>query len=412
MPIELYQHQLDAIERLDSGKILCGGVGSGKTRASLAYFYVKEGGGALKVNGEGEYRPMTKPVDLYIITTAMKRDSGDWEQECAPFMMSTKEELNIDKIKVTIDSWNNLHKYVGVTNSFFIFDEQRVVGAGQWSKSFIKVCRSNRWILLTATPADTWMDYVPVFIANGFYKNRTEFVRTHVVYKTFRNFPIIDRYVVEHRLVKYRQAILVNMEFSKQTKAIKKIIKTQYDKSLYRTVGFDRWHPIEERPIKDITELCLLLRRVCNIDKSRFDALNDVLAKHAKVIVFYNFNYELEMLREFLKDSVSFGEWNGHKHEPIPDDKETWVYLVQYNAGAEGWNCIESDTIVFFSQNYSHKIMTQAAGRIDRLNTNFSELYYYHFVSDAPIDQGIKRALDSKKNFHEQRFVHTVMSSS
>ncbi len=406
MGIDLDKHQIDAINQLDSGKILCGGVGSGKTRASLAYYYLKECGANLKINGVGEYSPMKKKMDLYVVTTAKKRDSFDWESEAAAFILSTDRSCSIDGVQVTVDSWNNLHKYIDIQNSFFIFDEQRVVGKGEWVKSFIKVCKNNRWILLTATPGDTWMDYVPVFVANGFYKNRTEFIRSHVVYNSFTKFPKIDRYVGEHKLSRLRDNLLVIMDYVKFTVSKNIIVPVLYNAERYSKVMYDRWNVFEDRPIRDIGELCYALRKVVNEDASRFQALEEIINKHHKIVVFYNFDHELELLRDFIK--IPQAEWNGHKHQPIPLDKNEWAYLVQYNAGAEGWNCIDTDTIVFFSQNYSNKIMTQSAGRIDRRNTKFKDLYYYTFISEAPIDKAIRKALDNKKNFHEQSFIKDI----
>lgn len=405
MAINLFDHQIEAIDKLHSGSILCGGVGSGKSRAAIAYYFVKECGGKIKVNGEGEFSEMTNPKDLYVITTAMKRDSLDWVKECTDFLISPDRTISINGVAVIIDSWNNIEKYVDVKNCFFIFDEQRVVGSGTWVKSFIKIAKSNNWILLTATPGDTWMDYIPVFVANGFYKNRTEFIRRHVVYNHFSRFPKIERYADGAHLAKLRQAITVTMIYKRPTIVHHETITTTYDKELFGLVLNKRWQPYEGRPIKDVAELCRTMQKVVNSDPSRLSVLDFLLGVHERVIIFYNFNYELDILREYAEEwEGEYSEWNGHKHEPIPESKK-WIYLVQYTAGAEGWNCTVTNAIIFFSQSYSYKAMTQAAGRIDRLNTEYTDLYYYHLVSKSPIDLAIQKALKNKRNFNENHFM-------
>lgn len=370
-----YPHQEKAAKKLRTGSILWGGVGSGKSRTAVLYY------------AKNEY-----PKDLYIITTAAKRDKLDWEHECSAFDLYPK----------AVDSWNNIKKYIDVKNSFFIFDEQRVVGSGSWVKSFLKIVKNNPWILLSATPGDTWMDYIPVFIANGFYKNRTQFIREHVVYVSFLKFPKIDRYVGTQKLRRLKDSITVKMDYKKPTERIFKEIKVQYDEKKYDIVWKKRWNIFNEAPIKEVSELFYAMRRVVNSDPSRLSAIRTLIDQHSKIIVFYNFNYELEILRSIslLDDSVTVAEYNGHKHEPIPSTTK-WVYLVQYMSGAEGWNCTETNTIAFYSQNYSYRMMTQAAGRIDRLNTPFSKLFYYSLVSNSMVDKAIKKALHNKKTFNE-----------
>lgn len=405
MGVELYDHQISAIKNMKNGCILCGGVGSGKSRTSIAYYFFVECGGKLAVNGKGHYEKMKKPLDLYIITTARKRDTYEWEEECVPFLITKDKETNKSGVKLTIDSWNNVQKYADVKNAFFIFDEQRVVGYGKWSKSFIKIAKNNRWILLSATPGDTWSDYIPVFIANGFYKNKTDFVRQHCVYSRYSKYPKIDHYVYEGKLNKLRKEILINMEFDRPTISHKEYITTQYDKGLYSTAFKDRWNPFTKEPIKDAGDLCRVLQKIVNSDISKISALLDIYEAHNKVIIFYNYNYELEILKKFCDDNnFTYAEWNGHKHEPIPNTNH-WFYLVQYTAGAEGWNCIKTNVIIFYSQSYSYKQMIQAAGRIDRLNTPYKDLYYYHFVTKSSIDSAIQNSLRKKKNFNEKSFV-------
>lgn len=412
MGIQLRDYQLDAVKRMKNGCILCGGVGSGKSRTSLAYYYLQQGG---DVNAliDGDYIPMDDPPkNLYIITTARKRDTLEWEAELTHFLLSTHPEVNLYSNKVVVDSWNNIKKYEKVFNAFFIFDEQRVVGSGEWVKAFLNIARKNRWILLSATPGDCWADYIPVFVANGFYRNRTEFKQRHIVYSRFTKYPKIDKYLETGRLLKLKQSILVDMDFKRETNAHHEDVYVTYSTEQYKDVSRTRWNPYKEEPIKNVSELCSVWRKIVNTDISRQIALLEIIEKHPKAIIFYNFDYELEILKGlYYGDDVKIAEWNGHTHQPIPDG-DKWIYLVQYNAGAEGWNCITTDTIIFYSQNYSYRIMEQSAGRIDRMNTPFKELYYYHLKSRSGIDLAISRALREKKNFNETKYVGSRVTLS
>ena len=395
---ELYFHQKEALKRMKNGCILNGGVGSGKSITSLAYFY--------KLNNGDPEKPKLKLKlkDLYIITTARKRDNFEWDGELSKYYMSTDPEINGYSNHICIDSWNNIKKYTDVTDAFFIFDEQRVVGYGAWTKSFLKITKQNEWILLSATPGDTWLDYAPVFIANGYYRNITDFKRQHCVYSRYTKYPKIDRYVSTAKLNKQRRDILVSMEFKRHTQSHNIVIFTDYDKTEYKYINKERWNVHKNEPIRNASELCYELRRNSNANPDRLIKLLDIYEERHKLIVFYNFDYELELIEDTLTDAgITYSQWNGHKHEPLPET-DKWVYLVQYTSGCEGWNCIKTDTIVFFSQNYSYKVMKQASGRIDRLNTPYKHLYYYHLRSHSGIDLAIAKALKHKKNFNESSF--------
>jgi len=376
MLIELKPHQKKAVRELSNGKILYGSVGSGKTLTSLAYYLEKE-----------------SDKKLLIITTAKKRDSKDWIKEAALLGIT----------ELTVDSWQNIHKYEDVTNSLLIADEQRLVGSGKWTKSFIKIAKKNHWILLSGTPGDTWLDYIPVFVANGFYKNRTEFKREHVVYSHYTKFPKVERYISTGKLIRLRDQILVEMPYVKHTTRNVEHIEVDHDDEKMEKATKHRWHIWEDRPIRDVAELFHVMRKIVNTDESRLNALKALLREHQKIIVFYNFDYELEILRT-LGDEFVVAEWNGHKHEPIPNT-DSWVYLVQYMAGSEGWNCTDTNVMVFYSLTYSYKMFHQAHGRIDRLNTSFYELKYYIFLSKSIIDNAIWRSLKQKKNFNESNFM-------
>lgn len=404
MALGLYDYQLDAIKNMKNGCILCGGVGSGKSRTALGY-YCKTNGGDLESCDFLSNKKNLTFKDLYIITTARKRDSKDWELDMAPFLLSPDPKNDIFNHIVVIDSWNNIQKYKDVYGAFFIFDEQRVVGKGAWVKSFLKITKSNSWILLSATPGDTWADYIPVFIANGFYRNRTEFNNEHVVWAHYTNFPKVDRYLGTQKLNRLRNEILVDMDFHRHTKRHYEVIECAYDTKLYKSLVKVRWDPFDDCPIENGSKLYYLQRKVSNVSEDRQAKLLELLSVHDKVIIFYNYDYELEILRTILKASgIQFTEWNGHKHEQIPSG-EKWAYLVQYTAGNEAWNCVETDTMIFFSQNPSYKVLEQASGRIDRLNTTYEDLYYYRLKSNSPIDIRMNMALISKKNFNSRDLV-------
>lgn len=374
---KLYSHQEEALERLKSGKVLVGGVGSGKSFVGASW--------ALKQPNSG---------GIVVITTARKRDSLEWVGEFA-MAGSTMEGI-------TVDSWNNIAKYSDVRNSVFIFDEQRVVGSGKWVKAFLKIAKHNKWILLSATPGDTWLDYVPLFLANGFYKNKTEFYEDHVVWDRFARYPRVKRFVAVHRLEKLRRRILVDMPVARHTVRNRIYVPVRYRVAEYDEIMKKRFDPYKQEPIISAGELCYVLRKCVNQDRDRLDAVRGILKKRSRIIVFYNFDYELEALRE-LADTCVVKEWNGHKHEPVPDG-ERWVYLVQYASGAEAWNCTVTDTIVFYSLNYSWKVMEQSEGRIDRMNTPYTNLWYYFLESESSIDQSIKASLSRKKKFNEKVF--------
>lgn len=396
--LKLRDYQLDAISNMKNGCILNGGVGSGKSLTSLAYYYLENGGSKEFLTG-GKYKKMKKDkLDLYIITTARKRDTLEWEGELAQFLLDKEND------RIVVDSWNNISKYKDVKKSFFILDEQRLVGSGAWVKSFLKIAKNNKWILLSATPGDTWTDFIPVFIANGFYKNKTEFLREHAVYARYCNFPKIEKYIGTKKLLRLRDSILIDMEFQRDTIQIHTDIYVDYDKELYRKVMKERWDIWKNEPIDNASGLCYALRKIVNTHDSRPEKLLTLSEIHDRIIVFYNFNYELDILKslDYPKGTV-VAEWNGHKHEPVPKTKR-WIYLVQYTAGAEGWNCITTDTMVFYSQNYSYKIMLQSAGRIDRMNTKYKTLNYYHLKTKSNIDLAINRALKDKKRFNETKF--------
>lgn len=378
----LLDHQEDALRRLKNGSVLIGGVGSGKSITALEYFN------------------RTAPREtVNVVTTAKKRDSGEWYSD------ALKMSLRCD---LRVISWNKIFDWADEEGGNFIFDEQRVVGYGYWAQMFIRIAKKNRWLLLTATPADIWMDLLPVFIAHGYFKNKSDFCEQHVMWSRFAKYPKVERYIDEDVLEYYRDKIFVEMPHIKSTIRHEHFVEVDFDLALQRVIYGDRWNPYESQPIKDAGEMIRLLRKAANEDPSRFDKILELMDSHPRLIIFYNHNYELDLLKlltgTFFQDQlIPVAEWNGHKHEPLPES-DRWVYLVQYQAGSEGWNCVDTDTVVFYSLPYSYRNFEQAKGRIDRLNTTYTDLYYHIFKSNAIIDQAIWKNLQKKKNFQVSAF--------
>lgn len=374
--MELWPHQKKALAKMHNGSVLVGSTGSGKTLTALSYYKGLGGGFDLP------------PIPLYIITTAKKRDDGDWIREAG--MLGIKE--------LEVDSWNNIKNYSKVSGSMFVFDEQRLLGKGVWVRSFYKIAKKNQWVLLSATPADTWMDLIPVFVANGFYRNRTEFIGRHVRYAPYVTFPKITGFLDVGRLEANRDKVFVLMPSKKHTTQHVYKLKVDYNTELIKFVLKNEWNPFTNKPIDNFSAETSIARRIINMSPSRIMKLLEIQEKAKRVIIFYNFNFELEILRDWFRWRTTVAEWNGWKHEPIPKTDD-WVYLVQY-AAAEAWECFDTNHMAFYSLNYSYRKMHQARGRIDRHNTPYTDLHYYELVSDSYLDTAIQKAFGEKKDFN------------
>ena len=406
MTVVYRPEQIQAVRQLQNGSILAGGVGSGKTLTSLAWYLTSvcnaasfEKGGSLakkKVKGSPK---------LYVITTAKKRDSLEWEEEAARLGLSTDPTCSFTGSSIVVDSWNNIGKYSDREHAVFFFDEQRASGSGRWVKEFLKITRKNTWLLLSATPGDVWMDYLPVFMAHGFFRTRTEFMEDHVIFDRFAKYPKVKRYIGEAKLQRLRRSILVEMPVERHTTRERESVYCDYDRDLYKWVVKNRMDPWTEEPLRDAGGVCRILRKVVSDNDWRSEQAKRILSSNERVIVFYNYNYELDRILAVAESlGLPTAQWNGHRHDAIPAEPR-WVYICQYTSAAEGWNCTSTDTVLFWSLNYSWRVTEQCEGRIDRLNTPYSRLKYYFLESHSSIDEAVRRSLSSKKVFNERAFV-------
>lgn len=405
MTVVYRPEQIQAVRQLQNGSILAGGVGSGKTLTSLAWYLTsvcnaasfEKGGSLIKKKVKGS-------PTLYVITTAKKRDSLEWEEEAARLGLSTDPACSFTGSHIVVDSWNNIGKYSDREHAVFFFDEQRASGSGRWVKEFLKITRKNTWLLLSATPGDVWMDYLPVFMAHGFFRTRTEFMEDHVIFDRFAKYPKVKRYIGEAKLQRLRRSILVEMPVERHTTRERETVYCDYDRDLYKWVVKNRMDPWTEEPLKDAGGVCRILRKVVSDNDWRSDEAKRILSSNERVIVFYNYNYELDRILDVAESlGVPTAQWNGHRHDAIPAEPR-WIYICQYTSAAEGWNCTSTDTVLFWSLNYSWRVTEQCEGRIDRMNTPYSRLKYYFLESHSSIDEAVRRSLSSKKVFNERAF--------
>lgn len=406
MTVTYRPEQIQAVRQLQNGSILAGGVGSGKTLTSLAWYLTSVCNAAsFKKGGSLAKKKVKGSPTLYVITTAKKRDSLEWEEEAARLGLSTDPACSFTGSSIVVDSWNNIGKYSDREHAVFFFDEQRASGSGRWVKEFLKITKKNTWLLLSATPGDVWMDYLPVFMAHGFFRTRTEFMEDHVIFDRFAKYPKVKRYIGEAKLQRLRRSILVEMPVERHTTRERESVFCDYDRDLYKWVVKNRMDPWTEEPLRDAGGVCRILRKVVSDNDWRSEQAKRILSSNERVIVFYNYNYELDRILAVAESlGLSTAQWNGHRHDAIPAEPR-WVYICQYTSAAEGWNCTSTDTVLFWSLNYSWRVTEQCEGRIDRLNTPYSRLKYYFLESHSSIDEAVRRSLSSKKVFNERAFV-------
>lgn len=406
MSVTYRPEQIQAVRQLQNGSILAGGVGSGKTLTSLAWYLTSVCNAAsFKKGGSLAKKKVKGSPTLYVITTAKKRDSLEWEEEAARLGLSTDPDCSFTGSSIVVDSWNNIGKYSDREHAVFFFDEQRASGSGRWVKEFLKITRKNTWLLLSATPGDVWMDYLPVFMAHGFFRTRTEFMEDHVIFDRFAKYPKVKRYIGEAKLQRLRRSILVEMPVERHTTRERETVYCDYDRDLYKWVVKNRMDPWTEEPLRDAGGVCRILRKVVSDNDWRSEQAKRILSSNERIIVFYNYNYELDRILAVAESlGVPTAQWNGHRHDVIPAEPR-WVYICQYTSAAEGWNCTSTDTVLFWSLNYSWRVTEQCEGRIDRLNTPYSRLKYYFLESHSSIDEAVRRSLSSKKVFNERAFV-------
>lgn len=164
---------------------------------------------------------------------------------------------------------------------------------------------------------------------------------------------------------------------------------------------------VEDTELVGDTTLTKLLysRMLCgHFNKEKLSAFEDLLeSTNDRLIVFYNFNSELERLKEICeKFDKPTSEVNGAKHDLTNyNDCDNSVTLVQYQAGSMGINLQLSNKIIYFTPPLSSELFEQSKKRIHRIGQNHPCFYYQ---LKCGIEEKIYGTLAMRKDYTDKLF--------
>lgn len=394
---ELYAFQKKAITELQQpDKHICiAGCGAGK--GSIALHWLKT----------------TNKKKWLFITTASKRDSKDVENEMV--MWFGKESLSSYSLEViswaalakwTITNWNSLEDYA------FVFDEVACAKAGVSSnrgRAFIQIAKqTDCWTGYTATPGDRWEDFQAYFVAAGYVKNKTAFMREFCQVQTFKGYPEIVGYYDEHILKAYWKRLTVCPD----TQAMLDELPAEQHKTYHFKPSPTYKRFLKERLDEDgnfidtVMGYCHYCRRLC-LTAEKLQWVSDYLSGlGTNAVFFYNYIAEGEELEKVAKKALPKGAkvWRiDGKHHDIPTADTIGKYdivLAQYASGSESLNLQFMNHMVFVSPNYSYTTSIQARGRIKRIGQK-QNMFFWYLVCDGTIETDVYACLRGKSDFAE-----------
>ena len=152
-------------------------------------------------------------------------------------------------------------------------------------------------------------------------------------------------------------------------------------------------------------------RQLCGqYSKDKLQAFQELLeSTNDRLIVFYNFNAELEALKGIC-DSVErpYSVVNGESKDLYAYEHESGsITLIQYQAGAMGLNLQKANKIVYFTPPLSSELFEQSKKRIHRVGQS-KTCFYYYLTCGGSIEEKIYRTLAMRKSYTEALFESEV----
>lgn len=413
--IKLYEHQKEALK-------------ISTHQDHVAYYH--DMGLGKTFTGAEKMNELGAEINLVI---CQKSKVNDWIDHFIDYYSNQYMIYNLTN-KKELDLFNQFEGYkIGVINYDLVWrrkellkledftlmlDESSLIQNEQAKRSkFIMKFKPKNVILLSGTPTGGKYERLwSQLHLLGWNISKEMYYNHYVDYEwdDSEGFPrmVIHGYKNEERLKRkmrqYGCYFLKTDEVFDLPKQIHQTIKVDTIKE-YRTFREKSIVKVENVELVGDTTLTKMLyeRQLCGqYNEDKLAAFSDLLESTSdRLIVFYNFNAELDALKHIsdILGRVSSIVNGKYKDLYAYDQKNDSVTFLQYQAGAMGLNLQKANKIVYFTPPLSSELFEQSKKRIHRIGQN-KPCFYYYLICKSSVEEKIYRTLKMRKDYTEALF--------
>ena len=422
-----YQQQI-VDEKYEDSKALFMQMGTGKTFVSMAFFEKSERAKLLVVclatKVDDWNRDLTDELGLDEVVSLNKGTKKNRElmEDAQYLVISFESSWRLDKELV---AWVDDDTYIIVDESHKIKNPSSKVG-----KFMRKLgAKTDYKTILTGTPqSNGYIDYYNQFHFLGYLDmNQTNFKKRYAITQMmqygagpifqeiigYRNTEELDEMIHNHSVFYDRK--LDDEELPDEIP----VYFPSYPK--YRKISNDKVYEFKDGTLEIYDTLgagVMLQRQLASgyiskggntevLDKSKLDWMRDFLEGYdERVVVFYNYNAELEQLKQLLERlDRPYSEYNGHRKDLRAfQESSEGVVLANYGSASTGINdFVIASTMVMYSLTTSYIDFEQAKKRIDRIGQTKKPLFYF-LIMKGTIDARVYHSLQEGKDFDERMY--------
>lgn len=424
--ITLFDYQKEAIENYKEKSFNLSDTGVGKTVMALGSFIE------------------SKCKKLLVICLAPKvvdfaEDGVLMNVDITPLNRGSKKNKELlaesDKVAISFESVWRIPEFLKWVDedTFIIIDESHKVAntSSKVTKYVMKLSKKAKYTYLcTATPISNgkYEQYYPQLKMLGVYNGtKKEYYNMFVDERMtrmggsqfmqitgYRNIDLLENMVNQCSVNYKRDKPYLPEDYVYKTKKPAMFNKLKKNR-MYKT---DNGEVIE---LDNSSKLFNALRCVSHgfllginkqVSKEPFERLQAILETHnnERVVIFYNYNIELEMLKQLLsKLKRPTSEYNGARKDLKEfKGKYNGVVLAHYKSASTGINdFVISNVMVFNSLPLSSIELTQSKGRIDRQGQGKKPMYYF-IIPDTPVEKKIFEQITNGKDFTNEMIEDVV----